>query len=1358
MVDPFSIPILRKKAEKPLDFAAIRIRLFSPEEIRSQSYGEVKKAETINYQTFRPEKDGLFCERIFGPTRDYECFCGKYKKVKYKDIVCERCGVQVTSSKVRRYRMGHIELAAPVVHIWFLKNPSNILGLLLNKSLSELGMIVYYERYVVLDPGNSPYKKGTLITESEYQEAIKEYEGFIAKMGGEAIRDMLKELDLEELSKKLKEELKNTASFQTRKDILRRLKVVEAFRHSASRPEWMVLSCIPVLPPDLRPLVPLESGRFASSDLNDLYRRVIHRNNRLKKLIELKTPQIIINNEKRMLQEAVDALFDNTKVSKPVRGAGNRPLKSLADMLRGKEGRFRQNLLGKRVDYSGRSVIVVNPKLKLHQCSIPKRMALELFKPFVINKLQEKGIIHTIKSAGKVLDIDNPDVIEILEKVVKDHPVLLNRAPTLHRQSIQAFEPILVEEKAIGIHPLVCPAFNADFDGDQMAVHVPLSLEAIIESRLLLYAPNNIFSTASSKPHASATQDIVIGIYYLTKERENAQNEKMRIFSSPDEALIAYEHKEVNLHSKIQVRIKGNLITTTVGRIIFNSILPEGHPFINKLVDKKELSTIISYCYRKFGLQPTLVFLDNMKELGFKYATLAGITVGVDDMIIPKRKYEIIEEARKNVAEVEEQYRKGIITAGERYNKIIDIWMHTSDLVAEEMINEMKKDNDGFNPIYMMAISGARGSIAQVKQLGGMRGLMAKPQQRITGGVGEIIEHPIISNLREGLSVLEYFISTHGGRKGLADTALKTADAGYLTRRLIDVAQEIVITEEDCGTIEGITIGPIKEGADIMEPLRDRIVGRISLSNVVDILTDEVIVRVGEEITEEIAQKIEYSGIEKIKVRSPLTCESEWGVCQKCYGWNLGTQKMAEIGEAVGIIAAQSIGEPGTQLTLRTFHVGGTAARVVEQSKIEARHAGIVKFHNLVTIQNKNKEKIVMARNVEVSIYDKNGVEKESYSVPYGAIIEKEDNEEIKPGETIARWDLYTVPIFSKVDGVVKYKDLIENVTCREEIDDTTGFKTLVVIDHKEIKFHPQIVVIDPHTNKEIGAYHIPASARINVKENERVYAGDIIAKIPREISKTRDITGGLPRVAELFEARRPKDAAVITEIDGVVHIGEINKGYREVTVRHESGIEKKYQIFHTKHIIVQENDKVKAGDPLTDGLLNPHDILRVKGERETQEYLISKIQEVYRLQGVHIHDKHIEIIVRQMMKWVRIEDPGDTDFIQGDKVEKIKFKRENEKMIKKKKKPAIGTPLLLGITKASLSTDSFISAASFQDTTRVLVESTVAGKIDFLRGLKENVITGHLIPAGLGSPYYKKIQLEEELIIPEISEVMQQS
>jgi DNA-directed RNA polymerase subunit beta' len=1315
-----------------VEFDNISIRLASPQIIHGWSKGEVKRAETINYRTLKPEKDGLFCERIFGPVRDWECNCGKYKGIKFKGITCDRCGVTIDRSAVRRERMGHIELAAPVTHIWFFKVVPSRLSALLDMTLRDLERVIYYEEYVVLDPGPTPLKKRDLLNEEKYQEACAKYGAkFKAKMGAEAVSELLKELDLDALCKKMHKELEKSKDNLGNRKILKTLKAVEDFRKSENKPEWMILEVLPVIPPDLRPLVPLDGGRFATSDLNDLYRRVINRNNRLKKLMELNAPEIIIRNEKRMLQEAVDALLDNGRHGRAVVGANNRPLKSLADMLKGKQGRFRQNLLGKRVDYSGRSVIVVGPELKLHECGLPKQMALELFEPFIIKKLKEKGFVHTIKGARRMVGHGKIEVWDILDEVIKDHPVLLNRAPTLHRLSIQAFQPVLTEGKAIKVHPLVCAGFNADFDGDQMAVHVPLSLEAQMECRILMLSINNIFSPAQGKPIVTSTQDIVLGLSYLSKEKPGAKGEG-KIFSNADEVLVAYDDKEVELHAKIKLRIedtfdldekiyeaKRQIISTTPGRVIFNRQLPEKFGYVNRELNKGNVGGIVANTYKRFGHARTIVLLDDLKKLGFEMATLGGISIGMDDLIIPKAKPEVIKEARQEVAHVEEQYRNGAITDRERSNKVIDVWTRVTDRISDMLFKEMLP----FNPIFIMADSGARGSKLQIRQLSGMRGLMAKPS-------GEIIENPITANFKEGLTVLEYFISAHGARKGLADTALKTADAGYLTRRLIDVAQEIIVTEDDCGTLNGITVEAITEGNEVVVTLAERIIGRVALDNIVDIITDQTVVEMGSEITEESAESIERLGIEKIRIRSVLTCEAERGVCVKCYGRNLATGRLAEQGEAVGVIAAQSIGEPGTQLTLRTFHIGGTASRTIEQSFIKSKNEGTIKYHLMRTVPKK-KEQIVLNRNGAISINDTDGRELERYLIPQGSFLAYKDGDQINEGVVFVRWDPYTAPILTEVGGKVKYEDLKDKETMIEEYNPVTKLTEVVIVDHKA-EFHPQIIVTGG--NGEIqGIYPLPSGAHIMVKDGAVVEGGDHLAKIPRVTVKTRDITGGLPRVAELFEARRPKDPAIISEIDGFIEFGQTKKGQVVIIVKSATGMAREYIVPHGKHPNVYKSDRVISGQQLTDGPVVLQDILRVCGDKVLQEYLVNEVQEVYRLQGVHINDKHIEVIIRQMLKKVRIEDPGDTDFLPMQQVDKNIFQRENAKVAKKNGKPAQATPLLLGITKASLTTESFMSAASFQETTRVLTEAAASGKHDELFGLKENVIVGHLIPAGTG-------------------------
>ncbi len=1301
-------------------FDAITIRVASDDVIRGWSRGEVKKPETINYRTLKPEKDGLFCERIFGPTKDFECNCGKYKKIKHKGITCDRCGVEVTKSNVRRERMGHIELAAPVSHIWFFKSVPSRMGALLDMTVRDMERVLYYEAFVVTDPGTTPLKLREMLTEDRYQEALKTHgKSFTAKMGAEALSDLLVNLDLGQMVRSLHKDLQKQKAEQAQKRILRNLRIVEAYRKSANHPEWMILQVVPVIPPDLRPLVPLDGGRFATSDLNDLYRRVINRNNRLKKLIELKAPEIIIRNEKRMLQEAVDALLDNGRHGRPVLGPMNRPLKSLADMLKGKQGRFRQNLLGKRVDYSGRSVIVIGPELKLDQCGLPKKMALELFEPFIIRRFREQGFAQTIKTAKRMVEKERTEVWDILDEVIKDHPVLLNRAPTLHRLGIQAFQPLLIEGKAIRIHPLVCAAFNADFDGDQMAVHVPLSIEAQMEARLLMLASQNLFSPASGRPIVTPTQDIILGCYYLTKVREGLRGQGV-IFSGLEEAVLAYQDGAVELHAKVKLRWKEQLLDSTVGRVLFNLVLPQEVRFANELIDKSRLSNLITKVYRTCGHTRTVELLDDLKMLGFEWATLAGMSISVADLEIPPDKPKILQRAYREVEQVEAQYRRGLITDGERYNKIIDIWMHTTEAVSDHVMENL----DAFNPIFMMADSGARGSEQQVRQLAGMRGLMAKPS-------GEIIESPIVANFREGLTVHEYFISTHGARKGLADTALKTADSGYLTRRLVDVAQDVIITDQDCGTLNGILMTPIREGDEDIVALKERIVGRVVLDNVVDVVTDDMIIRSNEEITEEIADRMEAENIERIKIRSVLTCETRRGACAKCYGRNLATGAMVDMGEAVGIIAAQSIGEPGTQLTMRTFHIGGTAHRAIEQSEIKAKHKGNMKFHNVKTVQIKPDELLVLNRNGELSVVDSDGRELERHRILQGSVVTKQDGEPIVRDELLVRWDPYTTPNLTEFAGRVRFEDVRLGVTMREELDEATGLTNRVIVEHKG-DYQPQ-VIIETDKGELLASYGLPVGAHVLVREGQMVKTGDMIAKTARKISQTKDITGGLPRVAELFEARRPKDPAIIAEIDGMVEFGTAKKGQRRIIIKSASGMSKEYLIPHGKHLNVYKGDYVQSGQALTDGPAVAQDILRVCGERKLQEYLVDEIQEVYRSQGVKINDKHIEVIVRQMLRKVTIDDPGDTEFLVGMQVDKWRFNEENERVKNKDGKPAQASPTLLGITKASLATDSFIAAASFQETTRVLTEAAASGKRDTLLGLKENVIMGHLIPAGTG-------------------------
>ena len=1355
------------------DFDSIRISLASPEKIRSWSHGEVTKPETINYRTFKPERDGLFCARIFGPIADWECLCGKYKRMKHRGVICDKCGVEVTLSRVRRERLGHIELASPCSHVWFFKGLPSRIGYLLDITLRELERVLYFEAFVVVDNGEVPdLKKGEVISDERKRQLDTEYAGkFVAMMGAEGIKDLLKKVDCEGLSLDIREKMKTEISQQKKLKYAKRLRVAESFRKSGNKPEWMILDVIPVIPPELRPLVPLDGGRFATSDLNDLYRRVINRNNRLKKLIELHAPDVIVRNEKRMLQEAVDALFDNGRRGRVLRGANNRPLKSLSDTLKGKQGRFRQNLLGKRVDYSGRSVIVVGPELKLNQCGLPKKMALELFKPFIYHRLEQRGHCTTIKQAKELVEQQDPVVWDILEEVIKDHPILLNRAPTLHRLGIQAFEPVLVEGKAIKLHPLTCTAFNADFDGDQMAVHIPLSPEAQIEASTLMLSSNNILSPAHGAPIAVPTQDMVLGLYYLTKARPGTKGEG-RMFASIDDVLIALEMGEVETLTPIRLRYTGKVIDltkafdsqnlmhtepiefvkqymdTTVGRVILNDVLPDEMPFINGLLKKKGLAQLVQYCYLKYGLPITVGMLDKVKSLGFLYATRAGISIGIDDMIVPSEKAGLVRNAEKAVIEVVAQYQEGAITHGERYNKIIEIWSKVTERVSEEMFKTMEEDDRTgryLNPIYIMADSGARGSKQQIRQLSGMRGLMAKPS-------GEIIEQPITANFREGLDVLQYFISTHGARKGLADTALKTADSGYLTRRLCDVAQDVIVTETDCGTADGIYVEPIIESGEIIEPLRDRIVGRVALEDQLD-YEGNLIVAVNSEITEDLAGAIQGAGIDRVKIRSVLTCESKRGVCQLCYGRNLATGRLVERGEAVGIISAQSIGEPGTQLTMRTFHIGGTATGSAEQSKQDAKSDGFIKFINVVTVKNAKGELISMNRSGIIAILDEKGREKERYQVVYGAKIHYADGAPVKNNAVLLEWDPYTFSILTDVTGVVHFKDLTDGLTMQEQVDEITGRSQWVVMDSTDEKRVPAVLVRPVGgTKAEEKRYLMPMNAHLMVSDGDEVHAGDVIAKIPRATTKTKDITGGLPRVVELFEARKPRETAVITEIDGIVKYGEISKGMRKLYIIGDDGEQKEYSIPRGTHINVQEGERVKHGDPLMDGPRNPHDIMAVMGEKDLQKYLVNEIQEVYRLQGVNINDKHLEVIARQMMRWVKVDDIGDTEFLPEEVVDKFKFRAENNRVVEAGQTPATGKTVLLGITKASLSTDSFISAASFQETTRVLTEAAINGKVDYLRGLKENVIMGRLIPAGTGMLYYRNVKIagedvEEELV-----------
>ncbi len=1350
-----------EKPKDPLSFTGIKIALASPEMIRSWSHGEVKKPETINYRTFKPERDGLFCAKIFGPVKDYECNCGKYKRMKHRGIICEKCGVEVIQSKVRRERMGHINLATPVAHIWFLKSLPSRIATVLDMALKDVEKVLYCESYVVLDPGTTSLVEGETLSEDKYQAALQEFPGaFEVGMGGDAVLSLLKKIDSEELAKKIRKDLPNTKAEATRKKYIKRLKVLESFRDSGNRPEWMMMEVIPVIPPDLRPLVPLEGGRFATSDLNDLYRRVINRNNRLKRLMELNAPDIIIRNEKRMLQESVDALFDNGRRGKVFTGPNRRPLRSLSDMLKGKQGRFRQNLLGKRVDYSGRSVIVVGPHLKLHQCGLPKIMALELFRPFIYHKLEMRGYVSTIKSAKKMVEKQLPEVWDVLDEVIKEHPVILNRAPTLHRLGMQAFEPVLVEGKAIQLHPLVCAAFNADFDGDQMAVHVPLSIEAQLEARVLMMSTNNILSPANGRPIIIPSQDMVLGIYYMTRNRANAKGEG-KSFHSPDEVVLAHETGELSLHAKIKVRISNEIVETTTGRILLHEYIPSGIPFevINKTMDKKSIGELVDRCYRVAGQKETVLLADRLKSLGFEYATRAGISICLEDMKIPTTKATMLEKAYDEVKEVENQYIDGLITDGERYNKIVDVWAQATEAIAADMLKEMSTEKisleDGtekvvpsFNPIFIMADSGARGSAMQMRQLAGMRGLMAKPS-------GEIIETPITANFREGLTVLQYFISTHGARKGLADTALKTANSGYLTRRLVDVAQDVTITEPDCGTLDGIWMEPLVEGGEIIEPLGDRILGRVLLEDLKDPFTGEVLLKGKSHIDEKAVNLIEDSGIEKVRVRSVLTCEAARGVCSLCYGRDLARGKLVNLGEAVGVIAAQAIGEPGTQLTMRTFHIGGAASRRAEQSTLENRSEGVVRLINVKTITNREGSLTVMNRHGELAIMDEVGREREKYTLTYGAKLLVKNGSVVQPKTLLSEWDPYSIPILTEVEGVIKFGDILDGVTMTEKVDEVTGLSQRVITESKSKQqkdLRPRVSIKDekgrtqklPDSENE-ARYLMPIGAHIVVAEGDHVAAGEVIAKIPRETTKTKDITGGLPRVAELFEARKPKEFAIISEVDGVVSFGKDTKGKRKVVVSPEVGDPKEYLVAKGKHLSVREGDFVKAGEPLMDGSSNPHDILRVLGEKALAKYLVDEIQEVYRLQGVRINDKHIEVIVRQMLRKVRIKDPGETALLLEDTLEKEEFIRINSEVRKRKGKPAVGEPMLLGITKASLTTESFVSAASFQETTKVLTEAAVSGKVDRLRGLKENVIMGRLIPAGTGLKGYRDLRMQVE-------------
>ena len=1390
----------RARESRTSEFNFIRIRIASPEDIREWSHGEVTKPETINYRSFKPEPMGLFCQRIFGPVKDWECSCGKYKRIRFRGIICDRCGVEVTLSKVRRERMGHIELAVPICHIWFFKTLPSQLGYLLGMTLKDLEKVIYYAAYVVTDPGDQDVEFLDLLDEDEYYDLRvkardEKDERFRAEIGAEAARTLLKRLDspdveiseqnrdgkgLDRLALWLRNEIRTETSQHRKKKKLRRLKVVDALRNSGdspdkrNRPEWMVMDVIPVIPPDLRPLVPLDGGRFATSDLNDLYRRVINRNNRLKKLIEMRAPEVILRNEKRMLQESVDALFDNGRRAKAIRGRGKRPLKSLSDMLKGKQGRFRQNLLGKRVDYSGRSVIVVGPELKLHQCGLPKAMAVELFKPFIIHELEKRGEAETVKRAKKIVEMDDPKVYEVLEDIIRDHPVLLNRAPTLHRIGIQAFEPVLVEGKAIRIHPLVCSAFNADFDGDQMAVHLPLSYEAQLEARVLMLSSNNVLLPSNGRPVASPSQDMVIGSFYLTKppigiaslepaarsskvpepQRADADARLSELYegaprySSYGEVEMALAHRHVRFSTPcwywVPARVdaedpdsasEARWVRTTVGRVLFNSIIPDSIGFLNRTFGKKQLGDLVFQCFKEAGLTATTRFLDDLKDFGFRYATQGGVSVGIDDLEVPPEKADLLGDATGQVTRFQKAYDSGYISNGERYNKIIDTWTHANNDVADAMVRHLERSKGGFNPVYMMMISGARGNRDQMRQLAGMRGLMAKPQKKLTGGIGEIIESPIRSNFREGLTVVEYFISTHGARKGLADTALKTADAGYLTRRLVDVAQDVTISEEDCGTLLGLPVSALKEGEDIVEPLADRIAGNVALEDVYDPIDGEIIVERHALITEQAAEAIENAGIQTVKIRSVLTCASKRGICRMCYGRNLATMESVDIGEAVGIIAAQSIGEPGTQLTLRTFHIGGTAARIAAQNQRKSKIAGVVALERVSQVESRDGNRIITSREGRIVIQTREGQVRSQLAVPYGATIHIEEGQSIKAGDLLFSWDPYSEPIVADVEGVLRFVDIVEEQTVREELDESTGRRQMMIIEDRDKKLHPTIQIRsgEAASSELLREFIIPVGAQLMCAHGDSIQPGDGIAKISREVYKTRDITGGLPRVAELFEARRPKDPAVVTEIDGVVSFGDIKRGKREVFVTPRQGQRRTYEVPVGKHMRVHQGDQVRAGDRISEGPKNPHDILRIKGARAVQEYLLNEIQEVYRLQGVKINDKHIGVIVRQMLQKVRVVDPGGTHLLEGEHVDRVEFRKINEQAKLEGKKHAVQEPLLLGITKASLTTESFISAASFQETTRVLTDAAVRGAKDDLNGLKENIIIGHLIPAGTG-------------------------
>jgi DNA-directed RNA polymerase subunit beta' len=1365
------------------DFDAIRIGLASPDMIRSWSYGEVKKPETINYRTFKPERDGLFCAKIFGPVSDYECLCGKYKRLKHRGVVCEKCGVEVTLAKVRRERMGHIELASPVAHIWFLKSLPSRIGLLMDMTLRDIERVLYFESFVVVDPGMTPLERGQLLTDEQYLDAIEENgDEFDARMGAEAVYELLKTIDIPAEIVRLREEIQGTNSETKIKKFTKRLKLLESLQESGNRPEWMVMTVLPVLPPELRPLVPLDGGRFATSDLNDLYRRVINRNNRLKRLLDLNAPDIIVRNEKRMLQESVDALLDNGRRGRAITGTNRRPLKSLADMIKGKQGRFRQNLLGKRVDYSGRSVIVVGPTLKLHQCGLPKRMALELFKPFIFSKLQLRGLATTIKAAKKLVERGTGEVWDILEEVIREHPVMLNRAPTLHRLGIQAFEPVLIEGKAIQLHPLVCTAFNADFDGDQMAVHVPLSLEAQLEARSLMMSTNNILSPANGDPIIVPSQDVVLGLYFMTRERVNAKGEGMA-FSDPGEAKRAYESGHADLQARVKVRLRQvvqeengertestRIVDTTIGRTIVFSIVPEGMPYevVDRPMGKKQISNLINLCYRQLGLKDTVIFADQLMYMGFRYATRAAVSFCSNDMVVPEEKTEILARAEAEVKEIENQYTSGLVTNGERYNKVVDIWSHTNDQVAKAMMAKLGKEKlldregneveqDSFNSVYMMADSGARGSAAQIRQLAGMRGLMAKPD-------GSIIETPITANFREGLDVLQYFISTHGARKGLADTALKTANSGYLTRRLVDVAQDMVVLEVDCGTEDGLLMQPIIEGGDVVEPLRERILGRVAASNVYAPGSDDVVCEAGTLLDEKWVELLELAGVDQVIVRSAITCNAKVGVCAKCYGRDLARGHQVNMGESVGVIAAQSIGEPGTQLTMRTFHIGGAASRSAAVNNIQVKSSGIVRLHNIKTVKHSAGHLVATSRSGELTVADDVGRERERYKLPYGAVLHVDDGTEVEGGQIVANWDPHTHPVITEVEGILRFVDFVDGVTVQKKTDEVTGLSSLEVIDPKQRPpagkdIRPMVKLVDENgkdlniAGTDIPAhYYLPANAVVNVQDTANVEVGDVLARIPQESSKTRDITGGLPRVADLFEARKPKDPAILAEATGTVSFGKDTKGKQRLIITDADGEQHEELIPKWRHVNVFEGEQVVKGEMISDGELNPHDILRLKGVTDLAEYLVKEIQDVYRLQGVKINDKHIEVIIRQMLRKIEITQSGDSKFLKGEQVEKSAHVEESAKLQAEGKHPALYVPLLLGITKASLATESFISAASFQETTRVLTEAAVRGLGDRLNGLKENVIVGRLIPSGTGLSYHneRRRRRHEELMEPE--------